>query len=91
MGFKTKVKQESKEEIEEVESFNPLAEELLINLQERVTATINQNGEYESYSHKGTLCLFIDNPSLERFLIKTDFCKLPGMTFKLPPNFDKKL
>ena len=78
-------------EYEEAEEHNPLSEELLLNLEERLQGKINTEGEFTKLELKGILYLYLVNQNLSRFYITTENHKQKGLSVKVPPSFDKKL
>ena len=91
-GFKKKEKKEEKKEIEEIEEkeYNPLSEEIVLTINEKISGKINSEGEYTFFELKGILYILIKNPKLARFDIITTKTVQKHLNLKLPPNFDKR-
>jgi hypothetical protein len=86
------VEETKKEFIEENKNtYNPLGEEVEFTISEKMSAKINEEGEYSFFDLKGTFFIYIKNPNLERFTIKVHKKEEKHLPLKLPPNFEKKL
>ena len=84
-------KSKNQTEDKEVEvKWNPLNDEVKLLLEEKISGQIDSNGDVRKFDLKGSLVLFIENETLDKFSIQTnhfDNCKF--ISNRLPPNFDK--
>lgn len=88
---KKQEKEEEEEKTEKKSDYNPLSEEIILTVNEKISGKITSEGEYSFFELKGTFFIYVKNPNLERFDITVKKKDKKYLNLKLPPNFDKKL
>lgn len=76
---------------DEMPVHNVLTEEIALTLEEKLSGSINSEGEFVKFELKGVLMIQINNPNLKNFHIQTSGYQNKSIQMKIPPSFDKNL
>lgn len=74
---------------EEAQAFNPLAENVVIEVEEKVSSQINKDGELDKFEVKGIIYMTLNDPKKNNPLAQVSFTPVKGFTFKAHPELDK--
>jgi hypothetical protein len=77
------------EEEKLAENFNPLTENILMEIDERVTCQVTKDGDIEKFELKGILYLTLTDPKKCHAEVAMNFTDFKGLVFKVHPELDK--
>lgn len=81
---------EKDEEEKQVESYNPLTENVLMEIDERITCQVTKDGDIEKFELKGILYLTLTDPKKCHAEVSMDYSDFKGLVFKVHPELDKQ-
>ena len=74
---------------EEPEAYNPLTENVQIEIDERVTCQANKDGDIDKFEVKGIICVTLTDPKQSHAEVQFTHADLKGLSFKCHPDIDK--
>lgn len=80
----------AEEEKEEQASFNPLAENVMVDVEEKINCTVNKDGEVDKFQVKGIVYVTINDPKKNNPLVQVQYQPIKGFVFKPHPDLDKQ-
>ena len=78
------------EEEKAVENYNPLTENALIEVDERVCCSVNKDGDIEKFELKGIVYLTLTDPRKSQPKFQLSYKDFKGLSFKVHPELDKQ-
>lgn len=69
---------------------NPLLENVLVEVEERVSCSLNRDGEVARFEVKGIIYLTVNDPKRNNPAAQLSFQPVKGFTFKPHPELDKQ-
>lgn len=70
--------------------YNPLTENVLLEVDERITCQLTKDGDIEKFELKGVLYLTLTDPKKCHAEIPMEFNDFKGLSFKVHPELDKQ-
>ena len=74
---------------ESVMSVNPLLENVVIEVEEKVNCSLNRDGEISKFEVKGIIYITVNDPKKNNPAAQLSFQSVKGFTFKPHPELDK--
>jgi coatomer subunit delta len=74
----------------EVQAFNPLLENVLIEVEEKVSCNVNRDGEVSKFEVKGIIYITVNDPKKNNPAAQLTFNSVKGFSFKPHPELDKQ-
>ena len=81
--------EESKGEVEAPVAFNPLLENVVIEVEEKVNCSLNRDGELAKLEVKGIIYITVNDPKKNNPAAQLSFQPVKGFAFKPHPELDK--
>jgi hypothetical protein len=81
--------EETKTEQAEPIAVNPLLENLMIEVEEKVNCSLNRDGELNKFEVKGIIYITVNDPKKNNPAAQLSFQSVKGFTFKPHPELDK--
>ena len=78
------------EEKQESLPVNPLLENVAVEIEEKVSCTLNRDGELSKFEVKGIIYLTVNDPKKNNPAAQLNFASVKGFTFKPHPELDKQ-
>eukprot|EP00347_Sterkiella_histriomuscorum_P011230 403373247 len=75
---------------EQTQAYNPLAENVVIEVEEKVNCTLNKDGELDKFEVKGIIFLTLNDPKKNNPIAQLSFNQVKGFNFKSHPELDKQ-
>ena len=75
---------------EKAPEYNPLTENVLLEVDERITCQLTKDGDIEKFELKGVLYLTLTDPKKCHAEIPMEFSDFKGLTFKVHPELEKQ-
>ncbi len=69
---------------------NPLLENVLIEVEEKVSCQLNRDGELNKFEVKGIIYITVNDPKRNNPAAQLQFNSVKGFTFKPHPELDKQ-
>jgi hypothetical protein len=69
---------------------NPLLENVVIEVDEKVSCSLNKDGELNKFEVKGIIYLTVNDPKKSNAIAQLSFQPIKGFTFKPHPELDKQ-
>lgn len=71
-------------------ALNPLAENVVMEIEEKVSCQVNKDGEMDKFEVKGIIYLTLNDPKKNNPLVQLSYKGVKGFTFKPHPELDKQ-
>ena len=71
-------------------SVNPLLENVVIEVEEKVNCSLNRDGEISKFEVKGIIYITVNDPKKNNPAAQLSFQSVKGFTFKPHPELDKQ-
>ena len=78
------------EQVEQPIAVNPLLENLMIEVEEKVNCSLNRDGELNKFEVKGIIYITVNDPKKNNPAAQLSFQSVKGFTFKPHPELDKQ-
>lgn len=75
---------------EEPVAFNPLLENMMVEVEEKVNCLLNRDGELNKFEVKGIIYITVNDPKKNNPAAQLQFNSVKGFTFKPHPELDKQ-
>jgi hypothetical protein len=69
---------------------NPLLENVVIEVEEKISCSVNKDGELDKFEVKGIIFLTLNDPKKSNPLAMLSFNPIKGFNFKPHPELDKQ-
>ena len=69
---------------------NPLLENLVVEVEEKVTCALNKDGDLNKFEVKGIIFLTLNDPKKSNPVIQLSYNNIKGFTYKPHPELDKQ-
>lgn len=70
--------------------YNPLAENVVIEIEEKVNCSLTKDGELERFEVKGIIYFNLNEPKKNNPVAQLNFAAIKGFNFKPHPELDKQ-
>ena len=81
---------ESSTQQQHAEHVNPLLENVIVEVEEKVSCSLNKDGDLDKFEIKGIIYLTLNDPKKSNPIIQVGYQNIKGFTFKPHPEMDKQ-